>query len=134
MSQTLTCTGDKKAADVIRKVITNKFEDQFKEIAASGVTFADAFAGGATGDEPASGPGLAEEIQAFRNCLQDAPVPVNDASESTLEPVPGDEHGEYMAKIHKQVMMARKSLIQFIPKNQLSQTTFRNRGGQATAL
>ena len=83
MEKELTYRGDKKAADVVRKVMTNKFERYFKELAASGATFADAFALDQD-EEETSGQGLVEEVQAFRNCLREGPVPVNDSCESQL--------------------------------------------------
>ena len=133
MEKEPTYRGDKKAADVIRKVLTNKFERYFKELAASGATFADAFALDQD-EEETSGQGLVEEVQAFRNCLREGPVPVNDSCESQFKHIPGDEEAEYMMQVRKQVVTARKSSIQFIPTGMLAGPDFWKKGGKATAL
>ena len=137
MENELTCIGDKKAAQVIRKVSTNKFEVTFKEIAASGATFADAFAPDQHGGEETTdqGPGLVEEVQAFQKFLRDGPVlPVKDSCDSQSEHIPGEGGADYMAQVHKQVTTARKRSIQFIPTGMLNAQDFWKKGGKATTL
>jgi len=128
----LSCPGDKKAADLIRKVTTNVFESAFINIAATGASFADAFGNAPDESENGVDNALRECLEAFRNCLRVGPVPV--APDNTgIEVVPGDEDSEYIAKVQKQVLAARKNSIHFIASNMLTQTDFWKRGGQASA-
>lgn len=131
----LQLSGDKKAADLIRKVVTNRFEDDFKNIAASGATFCDTFnAHTADADEDVAPAGLAEDYQVFRQCLREVPVPVSETRDTNFEAAPGDEQGETREKVYKQVMSARKKDIQFIATNMLTTVDFWKKGGKATTI
>ena len=131
MDKELTCTGDKKAADVIRKVMTNVFDVEFTEIATSGASFVDTF--GQSVEEETDAPGLVGEVQAFRACLRDGPVPAKDHDDSQFDAPPGDEEAEHKAKVMKQVLAARKSSIQFIASDMLKTPDYWKKGNKATA-
>jgi hypothetical protein len=132
----LSLPGDKKASDIIRKVITNKYEDEFSDIAASGASFADAFANAPADDEEeATESTLRDDMQSFRNGLRETPVPAHAAGvDEVLPTIPGDEDSELIAKLHKQVIVIRKNLIQFIATNQFATQDYWKKGGQATML
>ena len=114
VAKELSFIGDKQAAELIRKVMTGKFEVPFKEIASTGASFADTFANVCEGSRVEA---LADELQAFRACLREAPVQAKPTSESALEHAPGDDEGEHIAKVHKAALTMRKNLIQFSVTN-----------------
>lgn len=132
--ETLKCPGDKIAADLIRKVLTNQFENEFRAIAAGGATFADTFGNAQSEDDEERTDGLHAELQSFRNCLREMPVPAVEAPDG-LDAIPGDDDSEYVAKLYKQVTASRKNQVQFIATNMFTGAAdFWKKGGQATAL
>ena len=135
VQEKLTLAGDRKAADIIRKTMTNQFEAELKDIAASGASFADRLGGNATGEEDEDAPekSLCMEMQAFRKCLMEVPVPIEAVQDDAFEGVPGDDDSEFVAKLHKQVVASRKNQIVFLPGN-VMHPDFWKKGGAATAM
>jgi len=76
---------------------------------------------------------LVGEVQAFRACLRDGPVPAKDHDDSQFDAPPGDEEAEHKAKVMKQVLAARKSSIQFIASDMLKTPDYWKKGNKATA-
>ena len=134
IEQNLRLAGDKKAADLILKLMTHRFDDEFIDIASGSETFAAMFAGRQPGDPQAVKTLLAAELQAFKCCMRDVPVSATGGSDRPREATPGDEGAAHIANIYEQVTSARKKKIQFISSNMLTTNEFWKKGGQATSI
>ena len=108
----LTCDGDKHAADLMLRVMTNEFYDDFLEIAASGAKFSDHFAGDADG---APDDGLHAAICGFRASLITAPIPSTKPFVDFDAAFANAEDSEHVRSLYHKVTAARKSTVSFIP-------------------
>ena len=126
----LTCVGDKLAADLIYKVMTNQFAIDFKEIAASGTKFADHFHGDADDDLQDS---LHKSLQMFRASLITAPIPSTKQSVNFENAFTDTGDSEHVGTLYKQVTRMRKDMVSFLVINYSHADAWKP-AGQATNL
>ncbi len=131
--ETLSCHGDKKAADLIRRVVTNQFEDEFKDIAACGATFADRFGTAASDEDDPDKNCLLWAITDYRNSLREAPIQVTEQEDPSSAFVTEDIDSEFTSKLYKQVVSMRKNRCVFYNFENWQREPWK-RGGQATAI
>ena len=131
--ETFKCVGDKHAADLIYKVMTNQFFSDFKELAASGAKFSDTFSGNLDDNGDDAEDSLHTPVHTFRASLIDAPIP------STKQKVQFDnaygESGdaEYVEKLYRQVTGMRKGSVTFHVMDYSSSSAWKS-AGLATQL
>ena len=92
-------------------VIANIWDDEFKDVAASGASFLDRFCGDGN-DSADDEDSLASKMQAFRQCLKDNPIQVDDRERSDSF-ITSDLDSEVTVKLHKQITGTRKKDIIF---------------------
>ena len=95
----------------MRGVISNLWDNDFLDFAASGVPFLDRFSGD-DNDVDDDVVTLASKLQEFRLSLQGNPIQVDDRERSDSF-ITGDMDSEVTVKLHKQVTGSRKKDIIF---------------------
>ena len=103
---------DKKAAEIMRGVIANKWDDEFMEVAASGASFLARFGGGDNDDADDDVVTLVSKLRDFKLSLKDNPIQVDDRERSDSF-ITGDMDSEVTVKLHKQVTGSRRKDIVF---------------------
>ncbi len=130
--ETLTCVSDKHAADLIFKVMTNAFYDDFKEIAGSTVVkFADYFKDGEHDDRDEDS--LSKSLQKFRSSLVTAPIPLTKAAVDFEHAYADAEDSEHVGKLYKQVVGRRKNRQSFSAIDYTATNAW-TKGGLATSV
>ena len=125
--------GDKKVADVLRKVLTHQFEDEFMDIAACGAAFSDRF-GGSSEDVADHDPnGLVAAILDYRKSLREAPIQITPPKDEGSAFINSDLDSELTAQLYNKVVTMRKSLCSFHHLENWQREPWK-RGGQATAI
>ena len=128
----LEAVGDVAAAEFICKIMVNRYDPCFKELAASGATLAD-FLRTSVGDgEESSSPPAA--YAAYKKTLQAAPVSSTHVDTGEVyDIIPGDEESEERSKLFNQIIGKRRERCAFHYPPVNSNDIFR-KGGPVTQM
>jgi hypothetical protein len=111
--QELQAVGDLAAADLVCKVMVNRFSTDFKDLAASQAKLVEFLnqTHSENGEEESS---LPSAYANFKKALQSAPVSTSVLDTGAIyEVVPGDEESEERSKLYNQIIARRRETIIF---------------------
>ena len=129
--QELQAIGDLAAADLICKVMVNRYDRDFKELAASGAKLAEFLVNSEGGEEESS---LASAYANFKQALQSAPVSTSVPDMGLVyEIVPGDEESEERSKLYNHIITRRREKVIFYHLAVGDQDIYR-KGGPMTKI
>ena len=124
--------GDIAAAELMCRVMVNRYADDFQSLAASGAKIADFLTSSAgEGEEESS---LASAYAAFKKTLQSAPVSTSVVdSGAVYDAIPGDEDSEERMKLYNHVIAKRRDKIIFYHLAPTANDIYR-KGGPLTQI
>ena len=100
------------AAELLRKVFSNNFDADFRNMAITGQDFSQYLEAGTNGDD--DGETLVSAYAMYKEKLRSALVSINvESFEDAYEVIPGDEVSELQAKLHAKIVARRREKIIF---------------------
>ena len=111
--ESMACAGDKEAAVLIFKVMTNQFLEEMKELATREAKFADTFNVCQADVDDAPDDSLLKALHTFRSSLIAAPIQITKSNVDFDNVYDNAADSEHVGKVYKKVVHMRKALINF---------------------
>ena len=121
------------AAELLRKVFSNNFDADFRNMAITGQDFPQYLEAGTNGDD--DGETLVSAYAMYKEKLRSAPVSINvESFEDAYEVIPGDEVSELQAKLHAKIVARRREKIIFYHLTASASSDTYKKGGRICQL